>query len=170
MYPSEDFFNSGDEVELVSGEVSKSVGNVCNGRRGTALYSLEVGGGKLSCKEAFMNCGEVLEDEAKPGVSIKDTVGGVEGRRENLAKSIEGGDSSPGQLRVRDGVIGEWVGDVKGFDVDVVNEAEEELVRRGGLLGDACVRKFEERLAQRVRHGRRRGGEVGRVGFVNSRA
>jgi hypothetical protein len=118
----------------------------------------------LGSEETFVDRSKVLKDEAEPGCPVKDAVGSVEGRSKDLAEAVEGSDAGPGQLRVRDVVVSEGIVDVEGFDVDIVNEAEKEFVGRGRLIGDAGVRKFEEWLARRVRHRRRRGGEEGKVG------
>jgi hypothetical protein len=94
----------------------------------------------LGGEGSLMDGSEILKNETEPGVSVKDVVGGVESCGEDLAKAVEGGDAGPGQLRVRDVVISEGLLDIEGGDVDVVTEAEEKFVRRGGLLGDAGVR------------------------------
>jgi hypothetical protein len=65
----------------------------------------------LGGKKAFMDRCKVFEDKAEPGVTVKDTIRGVESGREYLAKSVESSDSGPGQLRVRDVVVGEWCKD-----------------------------------------------------------
>jgi hypothetical protein len=163
VYPGEDFFNLGNKVHIVCGEVSERISDVVDGWCRVACDAVKVRGSVLGCKKTFMDCCKALKDEAEPGVAVDSAVGCVEGGGEDLTEAVESGDSGPGQLRVRDGVVGERIGDVERLDVDVVNEAEEEFIGGRGLLWDAGVRKFEEWLAQQVGHGRKRGREVGKV-------
>jgi hypothetical protein len=163
VYPGEDFFDLGNEVDVICRECSKCVSNVVDRWGGVARYTIKVRGGVLGREKTFMDRGEALQDNAEPGVAVDCAVRGVEGGGQNLAEAVEGGDTGPGQLRVRDGVVGKWVGDMEGFDVDIIDEAEKKFVGGRRLLRDAGVREFEERLAQRVGLDRRRGKRWGRV-------
>jgi hypothetical protein len=117
-----------------------------------------------------MQSGERLECETQPGCAVVNTVRGVERCGKEFTETIEAGDTSPGQLRVRDKVISERITNIEGFDSDAVAETVEKFVRGRGLFGNSSVGKFEERLRGRgVRHVRRwgregRGGERGLVG------
>jgi hypothetical protein len=66
----------------------------------------------LRGEESFVEGSESFESEAEPSFAVVDTVGGVKGSRKELAESIETGDASPGQLRVRDIIISEGFSDV----------------------------------------------------------
>jgi hypothetical protein len=87
-----------------------------------------------------MKKGKSFHSKAEPDGAVDDAVGGVKGNSEDIAKSIEGGDSRPGQLRIWDGVVIERVADVDGGDFDAITEVEEELVGGRGLVRDAGVR------------------------------
>jgi hypothetical protein len=101
-----------------------------------------------------------FENEAKPSCTVIDAVGSVERNREEFTETVEAGDTSPGQLGVRDVVISKGVTNIEGFDIDATAKAEKEFVGGRRLFRNTSLRKFKEWFRGRgIRHVRRRDGE-----------
>jgi hypothetical protein len=88
MGPAQDFFNSGDEVFLLSCEVSESVRYIFDTRSRGGCGSQKIRGRGLSGEEAVMNGGKGFKDETEPGSAVVCTVWGVERDGEEFAEAI----------------------------------------------------------------------------------
>jgi hypothetical protein len=105
--PAQDFFDGGDEIFLLRCKVSERIGDVFDvwGRGGRGAEEIRCG--NLGREETFMEGGEGFKGKTEPSSAVVSPVRGVERSGEEFSKSVQASDASPGQLRVRDIIIGE---------------------------------------------------------------